>query len=104
MLEQCTDEQRGVGVARSVLITAILLPQRPSCYSGKTVSLRMLTNFRLAGLRLTTAQQRSAGQNLTSDLQTVGGLCYSKGDITHSFPVITESLLDVSSSPSCKYT
>jgi hypothetical protein len=30
-----------VGEAHSVLITAILLPQRLSCYCGKTVSLRM---------------------------------------------------------------
>jgi hypothetical protein len=30
--------------------------------------LPMLTNFRLADLRLTTAQQRSTGQNLPSDL------------------------------------
>jgi hypothetical protein len=32
------------------------------------VSLRMLTNLRLTDLRLTTAQQRSTGQNLPSDL------------------------------------
>jgi hypothetical protein len=32
------------------------------------VSLRMLTNLRLADLRLTTAQQRTTGQNLPSDL------------------------------------
>jgi hypothetical protein len=32
------------------------------------VLLRMLTNLRLADLRLTTAQQRSTGQNLPSDL------------------------------------
>jgi hypothetical protein len=32
------------------------------------MSLRMLTNLTLADLRLTTAQQRSAGQNLPSDL------------------------------------
>jgi hypothetical protein len=54
--------KRHVGEAHSVLITAILLPQRLSCYCGKIVSLRMLTNLRLADLRLTT------GQNLPSDL------------------------------------
>jgi hypothetical protein len=32
------------------------------------VSVRMLTNLRLADLHLTTAQQRSTGQNLPSDL------------------------------------
>jgi hypothetical protein len=32
------------------------------------VSLRMLTNLRLADLRLITAQQRTSGQNLPSDL------------------------------------
>jgi hypothetical protein len=32
------------------------------------VSLRMLTNLRLADLRLATAQQRSTGQNLPADL------------------------------------
>jgi hypothetical protein len=42
-------------LARSVLTTAILLPQRLSCYWGKTVSLRMATNLRFADLRLTTA-------------------------------------------------
>jgi hypothetical protein len=36
-----------VGEAHSILITAILLPQRLSCYRGKIVSLRMLTNLRL---------------------------------------------------------
>jgi hypothetical protein len=56
------------GKAHHVLITAILLPQRLSCYWGKIVSLRMLTNRRLSDLRLTTAQQRSTGQNLPSDL------------------------------------
>jgi hypothetical protein len=60
--------KRHVGEEQSVLITAILLPQRLSCYWGKTMSLRMLTNLRLADLRLTTAQQRSTGQNLPSDL------------------------------------
>jgi hypothetical protein len=54
--------------AHSVLITAILLPQRLSCYWGKIVSLRMLANLRVAVLRLTTAQQRFTGQNLPSDL------------------------------------
>jgi hypothetical protein len=57
-----------VGETHSVLITAILLHQRLSCYWGKIVSLRMLTNLRLADLRKTTAQQRSTGQNLPSDL------------------------------------
>jgi hypothetical protein len=60
--------KRHVGEAHSVLTRAILLPQRLSCYWGKIVSLRMLTNLRLADLRLTTAQQRSTGQNLPSDL------------------------------------
>jgi hypothetical protein len=50
--------KRHVGEAHSVLITAILLPQRLSCYWGKIVPLHMLT----------TAQQRSTGQNLPSDL------------------------------------
>jgi hypothetical protein len=36
------------------------------------VSLRMLNNLRLADLRLTTAQQRSTGQNLPSDLYNSG--------------------------------
>jgi hypothetical protein len=31
------------------------------------MSLRMLTNLRLADFRLTTAQQRTTGQNLPSD-------------------------------------
>jgi hypothetical protein len=35
------------------------------------VSLRMLTNLRLADLRLTTAQQRTTGQNLPPDLYSV---------------------------------
>jgi hypothetical protein len=60
--------KRHVGEAHSVLITAILLPQRLSCYGGKTVSLCMITNLRLADLRLTTAQQRTTGQDLPSDL------------------------------------
>jgi hypothetical protein len=57
-----------VGEAHSILTAAILLPQRLSCYWGKTVSLRMLTSLRLANLRVTTAQQRTTGQNLLSDL------------------------------------
>jgi hypothetical protein len=57
-----------VGEAHSVLITAIIFPQRPSCNWGKIVSLCMLANLRLADLRLTTAQQRSTGQNLPSDV------------------------------------
>jgi hypothetical protein len=60
--------KRNVGEAHSVLITAIRLPQRLSCYWGKIVSLRMLTSLRFADLRLTTAQQRTTGQNLPSDL------------------------------------
>jgi hypothetical protein len=60
--------KRHVGEAHSVLETAIQLPERPSCYWGKIVSLRMLTNFRLADLRLSTAQQRPTGQNLPSHL------------------------------------
>jgi hypothetical protein len=45
-----------------------LLPQRLSCYWGEIVSLRMLISLRLVDLCLTTAQQRSTGQNLPSDL------------------------------------
>jgi hypothetical protein len=74
--------KRHMGEAHSVLTTAILIPQRLSCYWGKIVSLRML-----AYLRLTTAQQRTIGQNLPSEL-------YS------SFPSLTKhalSLLPVSS-------
>jgi hypothetical protein len=44
--------------AHGVLTTAILLPQRLSCRPGKIVSLRMLTDLRLADSRLTTAQQQ----------------------------------------------
>jgi hypothetical protein len=57
-----------VGEAHSVLITAILLPQRLSCCCDKAVSLRMLSNLRLGDLRPATAQQRTTGQNLTSGL------------------------------------
>jgi hypothetical protein len=60
--------QTARGRSTQLLITAVLLPQRLSCYLGKIVSLRMLTNLRLADLRLNTAQQRSTGQNLPSDL------------------------------------
>jgi hypothetical protein len=60
--------KRHVGAAHSVLKTSILLPKRVSCYWGKIVLLRMLTNLRLADLCLTTAQQRSTGQNLPSNL------------------------------------
>jgi hypothetical protein len=67
--------KRHVGEAHSVLITAILLPQRLSCYWGKIVSLRMLTNLKLADLRLTTAQQRSTGQNLPSDPYVLYKVC-----------------------------
>jgi hypothetical protein len=56
--------KRQVGKAHTVLITAILLTQRLSCYWGKIVSRR--TNLRLADLRPTTAQQRSTRQNLPS--------------------------------------
>jgi hypothetical protein len=59
--------KRHMGVAQCVLITGIILPQRLSCYWGKTVSLRML-NHKLADLRLTIAQQRSTGQSLPCDL------------------------------------
>jgi hypothetical protein len=55
--------KRHVGEAHSVLITATLLPQRLICYWGRIVSPRTL-----ADLRLTTAQQRTTGQNLLSDL------------------------------------
>jgi hypothetical protein len=57
-----------VGEAHNVLITAILLPQRLSYYWDKREPLRMLTNLRLPDLLLTTAQQRSTGQNLPSDI------------------------------------
>jgi hypothetical protein len=60
--ERETSKQH-VGESHSVLITAILLPQRLSCYWGKTVSLRMLISLRLA-----TAQQRTTGQDLPSHL------------------------------------
>jgi hypothetical protein len=60
--------KRHVGEAYSVLTTAILLPQHLSCYRGRIVWLRMLTNVRLADVRLATAQQRSTGQNLPSGL------------------------------------
>jgi hypothetical protein len=60
--------ERNKQTAHSVLTAAILLPQRLSCYWGKIVLLRMLTNLRLADLRLTTAQQRSTGQDLRFDL------------------------------------
>jgi hypothetical protein len=63
--------KRHVGEAHSVLITAILLPQRLNCYWCKIVSLRMLTNLRLADLRLATAQQRTRGHNLLSDLYCI---------------------------------
>jgi hypothetical protein len=69
--EREKNKKQYVEEAHSVLITAILLPQRLSCYWGKIVSLRMLTNLRLADLRLSTAQQRSTGQNLLSDLYTL---------------------------------
>jgi hypothetical protein len=60
--------KRDVGEAHSILTTATLLSQRLSCYWGKIMALLMLTNLMIAGLRLTTAQRRSAGQNLPSDL------------------------------------
>jgi hypothetical protein len=41
------------------------------------VSLRMVTNLRLADLRLTTAQQRTTGQNLPSDLY-YRGICLDR--------------------------
>jgi hypothetical protein len=65
---ECEKSKRLVVETRSVVTTAIILPQRLSCYCGKIVSLRMLTNLWLADLRVTTAQQRSTGQNLPSDL------------------------------------
>jgi hypothetical protein len=60
--------KRHLGEAHSLLTTSIILPQRLSCYWGSIVSLRMLTNLRHSDLRLTTAQQRSTGQNLPFDL------------------------------------
>jgi hypothetical protein len=49
----------------------------------------MLTNLRLADLRLTTAQQRSTGQNLASDLyhqnlspETYKSPCYGEEKIS----------------------
>jgi hypothetical protein len=71
--------KRHVGVANSILIRTILLPQRLSCYWGKIVSLRMITNLRFADLRLTTAQQRSTGQNLPSDLYCFPVLWFPRG-------------------------
>jgi hypothetical protein len=68
--------KRHVGEAHSVLITAVLLPQRLSCYCGKIVSLRML-----ADLRLTAAQQRTTGQTLLSGLYSL------------AFPFTAERLL-----------
>jgi hypothetical protein len=65
---QSETSKRHVAEAHSALITAVLLPQGLSCYWDKIVSLRMITNLRLVDLRLSTAQQRSAGQNLPSDL------------------------------------
>jgi hypothetical protein len=59
---QSEKSKRHVGEAHNLLTTAILLPQRLSWW-GKIVSLRML-----ADLRLTTAQQRTTGQNLPSNL------------------------------------
>jgi hypothetical protein len=78
--------KRHVGEAHSVLTTAILLPQRPSCYWCKIVSLRMLANLRLADLRLTTAQQRSTGQNLPSDLYVFLTLVQFGGEWSASRP------------------
>jgi hypothetical protein len=66
---QKKSSKRHVGEGHSVLITAILLPQRMRCCWGKIVPLRMITNFRLRDLRLTTAQQRSTGQNLPIECQ-----------------------------------
>jgi hypothetical protein len=42
------------------------------------VSLRMLTILRLADLRLTTARQRSTGQNLPSDLYVCFQIPFNK--------------------------
>jgi hypothetical protein len=67
-LLQRQTSKRQVGEAHSKITTAILLPQHLSCYGGKIVSLRMHTNFRLGVFRLTTAQQRTTGQNQLSDL------------------------------------
>jgi hypothetical protein len=50
-----------LGEANCVLRAAILLLQCLSRYWGKTVSLRVLINLKLADFRLTTAQQRSTG-------------------------------------------
>jgi hypothetical protein len=76
-LQRETSKQH-VGKIQSVQTTAILLPQRLSCCWGKIVLLRMLTNLRLADLRPTTAQQRSTGQNLPSDLHSLGSSCLWK--------------------------
>jgi hypothetical protein len=56
------EKQTARGRSSSVLITTILLPSRLSCFWGKIMSLRMLTNLRLADLRLTTEQQRSTAK------------------------------------------
>jgi hypothetical protein len=73
---QGESNRRHVGEAHSVLTTATLLPQRLSCYWDKIVSLRMLTNLRLADYRLTAAQQRTTGQNLPPDLYVCCELWY----------------------------
>jgi hypothetical protein len=46
----------------------------------------MLSNYRLADLRVTTAQQRSTGQNLPSDLYGTGMYC---SVITEAFYRVT---------------
>jgi hypothetical protein len=88
--------QQLVGVANGALVTAILVPQRLSCYWGKIVSLRMLTNLRLADFHLTTAQQRTTGQNLPSDLRASSALlsCVSRYLVTNLTPGPTNSLYD----------
>jgi hypothetical protein len=50
--------KRHVGEVHSVLITGMLLLQRLSCYWGKIVSLRMLTNLQLASDNRATENHR----------------------------------------------
>jgi hypothetical protein len=68
--EREREREKQTKCGRSTQCTNTSDPLLPcvSCYWGKTVSLCMLINLRLADLNLTTAQQRSTGQNLLSDL------------------------------------
>jgi hypothetical protein len=61
------------------------------------VSLRMLAHLRLAELRMATAQQRSTGHNLPSDLYSSVGIAtacrLSKGDVVQDGPGAPPTLL-----------